>query len=43
MSQLPNFATIFLMYLIYNLELRIKYTQIDFSNTGRDGLRLKPT
>ena len=26
-----------------HLELRMKYAQIDFSNTGRDGLRLKPT
>ena len=26
-----------------NLELRMKYAQIDFCNTGRDGLRLKPT
>ena len=27
----------------FDLELRMKYAQIDFSNTGRDGLRLKPT
>ena len=27
----------------HHLELRMKYAQIDFSNTGQDGLWLKPT